>query len=92
GDPDVARKLLEGALDAATAYERTLRLGPGVFGPTSGVDLLRAANGLATMAWFYRNIVRLGDGRDPELQMNLLGALIAHQRFETDAARRLERA
>jgi len=89
-DPEIAAKLVSGEADEAPAPERRLKLGPGLFGPNSPIDVLRAANGLATMAWFYRNIVRIADGGEPK-DLNLIGAAVAHQRSERAAAQALSR-
>ncbi len=88
-DPEAPTKLLSGALDELPAYETTLRLGSGWFGPASPNDVMKAANGFAAMAFFYRNILRLGDGRAPKTRMNLLAALIAHQMTEAKDAKRI---
>jgi len=39
------------------------------------------------MAFFYRNILRLGDGRPVKRRMNLFFALLAHQRQEAKDAK-----
>ena len=88
-DPDAPAKLLSGELDELPAYEKTLRLGSGWFGPASPNDIMKAANGFAAMAFFYRNILRLGDGERPKTRMNLFAALIAHQMTEAKDAKRI---
>lgn len=91
-DPAIAAKLLNGEIAKAQSYERALRLGPGVFGPTSGIDLFRALNGFAVMAFFYQNLFRLADGRAAKENMALLPAFIRQQRHELRAAKALKRA
>ena len=88
-EPDAPGRLLAGDLEALPTFERELRLGSGWLGPASPIPLIRAANGLAAMAFFYRNILRLGAGRTPRRSMWLPGALIAHQLQERKDARRL---
>ncbi len=78
-DVDAPRELLSGALTELAAYERGLALGSGQWGPTSENEVIKAANGFANMAFFYRNILRLGDGKPTKRKMWLLPALIAHQ-------------
>ncbi len=85
--PDAPARLLAGAMDALPAFETDLALGEGFWGPHSASDLIKAANGFAAMAFFYRNIIRLGEGAPPKRQMNLLLALIAHQLEELSDAR-----
>ncbi len=86
--PDAPKRLLDGALDELPAYERRLRLGPGWLGPHSSNDLIKAANGFASMAFFYRNILRMGDGDPTHENLNPFVALVRHQLQETRDARR----
>lgn len=90
-DPDTPQKLMDGSLDGLDAYEKRLRLGPGIFGPGSRLDIMRALNGFAAMAFFYQNLYRLADGKAGREEMPLLPAFIAYQRGERAAARRLDR-
>jgi len=78
-DPDAPAKLLRGEIDALPALEKNLRLGPGWLGPRSGNDTIKAANGFAAMAFYYRNIIAMGDGRPTRDSMNLFSALVRHQ-------------
>ncbi|MEQ8404138.1 MAG: NADH:flavin oxidoreductase/NADH oxidase family protein [Oceanicaulis sp.] len=87
--PDAPARLLTGEFAALPAFEETLKLGSGYFGPASSSDLMKAANGFAALAYFYRNIIRMADGKAPKRAMNLLGALIAHQMQERADARRM---
>jgi len=88
-DPDAANRLLSGEWDRLPAPERNFRLGPGWLGPHSPNDLIKAANGFAAMSFFYRNIIRMANGKPTREHMNLWGALIAHQLQErADAARK----
>jgi len=90
-EPSALARMLAGETDGLPAWERRVRLGPGVFGPHSPVTTLRALNGLATMAFFYQNLFRLADGLDGDPNMGLLGAFLRHQRMESAAAKALER-
>jgi 2,4-dienoyl-CoA reductase-like NADH-dependent reductase (Old Yellow Enzyme family) len=87
-DPDAPARLLAGSIDALPAFERSLRLGPGWLGPNSPLDIVKAANGFGAMAFYYRNILRLGDGEPTTARMNLLGALVRHQLQEAKDAKR----
>lgn len=86
--PNAAGKLLSGELDELPAPERHFRLGRGWLGPHSSSDLVKAANGFAAMSFFYRNIIRMGDGKPTRQHMNLWRALIAHQLRERADAKR----
>lgn len=90
-DPTIPAKLLSGEREHAPSYEKSLRLGPGLLGPTSAIDMVRALNGFAVMAFFYQNLFRLADGRPAKEKMALLPAFIRHQRHELKAAKALQR-
>ncbi len=89
--PDIPAQLLSGEVEAAPSYEHGLRIGPGFLGPNSGVDIIRALNGFAAMAFYCQNIFRLADGREAKEEMALLPAFIRHQSHEAKAARALVR-
>jgi 2,4-dienoyl-CoA reductase-like NADH-dependent reductase (Old Yellow Enzyme family) len=87
-DPDAPRRLLTGDVEALPATETTLHLGPGWLGPHSPIDTVKAANGFAAMAYYYRNILALGDGEPTRARMNLFAALVRHQLQEAKDAKR----
>lgn len=87
-DPDAPAKLLRGDWDWLPAWETRLKIHP-VFTASFPGDVRRAVEGLALMAFFYRNILRLGDGKTPKRSMSLVAALIAHQITERQDARRM---
>ena len=76
---DAPKQLLDGSLDALPTYEQDMALGSGYWGPASPNDLIKAANAFAILAFFYRNILRLADGKPAKTKMSMIGALIAHQ-------------
>lgn len=90
-DPDIPNKLMRGDVDEALSYEKLLRIGPGILGPGSSVDLIKALNGFSVMAFFYENIFRLADGFDAKERMAVLPAFIKYQMQEAAAAKALER-
>ena len=90
-DTDAPAQLLSGSTQALRSYEDELRIGPGILGPQSSVQFLRAINGFATMAFFYQNIFRLADGLEPKTKMALLPAFLKHQSHEQSAGKRLDR-
>ncbi|MGK7295471.1 MAG: NADH:flavin oxidoreductase/NADH oxidase family protein [Candidatus Wenzhouxiangella sp. M2_3B_020] len=87
--PDLPRKLLAGEVDELPAPEKGFRLGPGWLGPHSSNDLVKAANGFAAMSYFYRNIIRMADGKPTKDDMSLWAALIRHQLQERSDAKRI---
>ena len=90
-DPAVPAKLMSGEMETAPSWEKQLRIGPGIFGPNSKVDLIKALNGFSVMAFFYENIYRLADGLDAKTRMALLPAFIKLQINEAKAAKALQR-
>ena len=90
-DPDIPRKLLAGEIAAAPAFEKSLRLGNGFFGPNSPNATLKALNGFAAMAFYYQNIYRLADGLEAREKMALLPAFLRHQMGEAKAGKALAR-
>ncbi len=90
-DPAVPEKLISGEMATAPSWEKTLRIGPGIFGPNSKVDLIKALNGFSVMAFFYENIYRLADGLQAKAKITLLPAFIKLQINEAKAAKALKR-
>lgn len=88
-EPDIARRLIAGEA-AARADERALRLGPGFFGPTSSSAVFRGLNAQAQTAWFYEQILRLAEDREPAPEISARRALVNHYRreFALSVARR----
>lgn len=85
-DPACAGRLLSGAIPSLASYEKTLRIGPGLLGPASPVTLVRALNAWGQQGWFCLQILRMGDGRDPDVKMGVIRAFRDYQRNESDAA------
>ncbi len=81
-DPAVAGALLDGDLEEAPRWERGLRLGPGPLGPASPLKIVRGFNHQAAVAWFYRQILALADGRKPDAGLTARRALARHLRDE----------
>ncbi len=87
-DPDAPAKLLRGEWDWLPAWETRLKVHP-VFTAAFPDEVRRVVEGLALMAFFYRNILRLGDGKTPKRSMSLMAALLAHQITEQADAKRM---
>jgi hypothetical protein len=86
--PDLASQVLSGALDVLPAPEKQRRLGPSLLGPASPIRSIRTLNGQAEVAWFYRQIIALSEGREPDLALGTWGALGQHFATELSVARR----
>lgn len=78
-DPDVPKRLLTGELSTLPGYERDLRWGTGVFGPTSKVMLFKAVNLLGQQGWYYQQIARLSDGLAPVRGRGVFSAFMRYQ-------------
>lgn len=90
-DPDLPNRFMRGEVDSVPSTEKRLRIGPGVFGPHSKIDLMKALNGFGVMAVFYENIYRLADGHAAKSDMAVLPAFLRLQMQEMKAARALRR-
>ena len=90
-DPNAARALLDGTRDRLDSLDAPQPLGPGLFGPASPISALRDLNGWATVGWQFEQIYALADGRDPNLSLYALRALLAYDKTEKRAARALVR-
>ncbi len=88
-DPDTPGGLISGELAAARAWEKELRIGPGIFGPTSSIALFRVLNIQGAQSWYYQNIFRLADGLEADRKMGVFGAFLRNQSHEQKAAKAL---
>ncbi len=86
-DPAVSRALAGGELEEAPRWERGLRLGPGWLGSGSPSRIVRGFNHQASVAWFYRQILALADGRKADTALTARRALFRHLRDELRLAR-----
>lgn len=90
-DPDAPAKLLAGEIDELERWEDQLRIGPGVFGPTSSVDLIRVVNGFGIVYWYYHQLLRWGAGQEPDVTKGVLSAFLGIRAHEARAAKALVR-
>lgn len=92
GDPLAAKRLLNGETQSLPSYEKTLRLGPGWLGPHSPLTLFKMINGFGAQGWYCLQLIRMGNGIDPDLRMSVLQAFTSYTKNETQAAKALSRA
>ncbi|MEO0467658.1 MAG: NADH:flavin oxidoreductase/NADH oxidase family protein [Pseudomonadota bacterium] len=84
-DTDIPMKLLSGEIAEAARWEERLKLGPTrLLGPASPIGLLKAINGFGVQAWYYEQILRMGDGFDPNTGLGVFSAFLKAQ---SEAAR-----
>ena len=90
-EPDLPARLLSGDATEAPAWESRLRLGPGRWlGPNSPVDAVKMANGWGAQGWFCLQLLRMGEGLEPETRMGVLSALLRYAGNEQKAAKARE--
>lgn len=86
-EPDV-RELLKGNKKTFEPWENKLRLGPGWLGPASRNRTLRTLNFSAATQWYYRHIIDLAEGREPDTShRGLLSITLKHTLRERNFAR-----
>ncbi len=76
--PDLARRILAGSTEPLPTPEKELRLGGGILGRVSHIRSMRTLNGQAEVAWFYRQIIELSEGREPVRSLGAWSALLGH--------------
>lgn len=92
GDPLAAKRLLNSEIQTLPAYEKDLRVGPGWLGPNSPLTIAKLINGAGAQGWFCLQLLRMGDGLDPNLRMSVLQAFLGYFKNEAAAAKALKRA
>jgi 2,4-dienoyl-CoA reductase-like NADH-dependent reductase (Old Yellow Enzyme family) len=85
-DVDIPRRLIEGSVDAARSYEDSLPLKGKWTGPTSPLQGVQFLNVQGEVAWFYRQLLRLADDREPDRSLGLVSALGMHLATESKTA------
>jgi len=78
GDPNCVNRLLQSG-DDLPRFERQLGNPSGYCGVNSPLKLVKVAASFAVMAWYYDQIVALGDGRPVDLNPSTFSRLIALQ-------------
>lgn len=91
-DADVPRRLLAGSGEVLPSHEHVLKLGSGVFAPSSRVFLFKLVNVLGQQGWYYQQIARMGDGLAPVQGRGVLNAFLRYLWDEYTTAWRMRRA
>ena len=92
GEPDLPKRMLAREIDELPRYEKNMRLGPGIFAPTTNVLLFKLINLLGQQGWFYLQIFRLADGKAPDFGLGVFAAFRRYLADEYRQAWRLHRA
>jgi len=90
-DPECAARLLEGTTLDIPAYEKKLRIGPGILGPHSPINLVKALNGWGQQGWFCLQLLRMADGKEPDRKLGVFKAFRAYAKNEADTAAAMAR-
>ena len=86
-DVDAPSQLISGALDELPKWEKTLRIGPGIFGPNSSIGLFKALNGFGMQGWYYTQLHRIADGLEPNRKLGVLSAFLKMQGIDSRMAK-----
>lgn len=91
-DPDAAHRLLRDGVDRLVCRDADLKIGNGILGPNSPISFLRDLNAWGALGWYYEQVYRLADGKEPDLNMSAFKALLAYDRTEGAGAKALDRS
>lgn len=86
-DVDAPAELLSGVRSELPKWEKTLRIGPGIFGPNSSIGLFKALNGFGMQGWFYTQLHRISDGLEPNRRLGVLSAFMKMQGLDARMAK-----
>lgn len=86
-DVDAPGQLISGALEELPKWEKTLRIGPGIFGPNSSIGLFKALNGFGMQGWYYTQLHRIADGFQPNRKLGVLSAFLKMQGIDSRMAK-----
>ena len=77
----------------AKKWEKTFRLGPTrILGPNSPIDLFRGLNAWGAQGWYCLQLIRMGDGQDPDTGMSTFKAHRRYMGNEQKAAKAMNAA
>jgi hypothetical protein len=90
-DTEVATRLLSGEITTINDMSDSTRIGRGLLSPTSPISFLRDLNAWGELGWYYEQIYRLADGKDPDYDLTGFKALMAFDKTEAANAKALVR-
>ena len=89
-DSDIVNKLVSKEVDTTTIFEKSLQMGPSwlhwLVGLNSPIRLFSALNGWGQQGWWCTQIINMGEGRDPDLELGVFKAFTGYQASEKKAA------
>jgi len=90
-DLDACAKLLAGSVDEIMSPERMLKLDRTTLGPELSDIEIKMMQSYGPVAWCYLQILRLGEGKEPDLTLTTLEALSGYDASERAAIDALQR-
>lgn len=88
---DLPNRLLSGEVEQAPRFEDSVKLGDGSLGLHSTFDLIRTLNTMGQQGFYYVQLLRMGDGLEPNLTLGPLRAIMQNMGNELRTARRIRR-
>lgn len=90
-DPDASAKILSGQVPTPVPTDEELAIGRGIIGLNCPISAIRDLNGWSAVGWYFEQVYALADGRDPNLSLSPMRALLSYDITERRAARALHR-
>ncbi|MGD1934666.1 MAG: NADH:flavin oxidoreductase/NADH oxidase family protein [Candidatus Phaeomarinobacter sp.] len=92
-EADLPQQMMDGKVSEAKKWEKTFRLGPTRFlGPNSPIDLFRGLNAWGAQGWYCLQLIRMGEGLDPDTGISTFKALRMYMSNEQKAAKAMNAA
>lgn len=92
-EADLPQQMMDGRVSEAKKWEKTFRLGPTRFlGPNSPIDLFRGLNAWGAQGWYCLQLIRMGEGLDPDTGISTFKALRMYMSNEQKAAKAMNAA
>jgi 2,4-dienoyl-CoA reductase-like NADH-dependent reductase (Old Yellow Enzyme family) len=89
-DPELPGKLLRGEVEQGPTWEHRLSLPAGALGADTAPAVHRQVETWGKQGWFCLQLIRLGNGLAPDLNMSVLDAFIGYVSNEAQAAASLQ--
>jgi len=89
-DTDIVNKLMDRSVDTTTIFEKSLEIGPKILRPLLGLNspfrTMAALNGWGQQGWWCLQILKMGEGQEPDLDLGVFKAFTSYQASEKKAA------
>lgn len=90
-NPEAPNEIFAGTLTSLASRDEDLVIGGGLLGPRSPIGFLRDLNAWGALGWYYEHIYSLADGKEPDTTLSAFKALLAYDKKEGAAAKRVVR-